>query len=228
MAAPRAGGGAAWSGRGLRHGRHHVRRGAFHSALWRRTIMTTMRPRTSPTTTVTSSSKYGRPWAGSIGASTSAIEPHDPAVAASRPEPRRDTPGGAVATVGFRWTSGLFCYRRARKGGVPAPASSPPPAFNPIDWRGMTRAGSRPRQQRRPSPQGAQEEDAARGHLPRDEAPRPLREAIREERAEKAEAVRRARKLARKRMQREGLLPMKPKPTTGPGGPARAPRRPSF
>jgi small subunit ribosomal protein S21 len=46
---------------------------------------------------------------------------------------------------------------------------------------------------------------------------------------EKAEAIRRARKLARKRMQREGLLPMKPKPTTGPGGaPARAPRRPSF
>jgi small subunit ribosomal protein S21 len=36
---------------------------------------------------------------------------------------------------------------------------------------------------------------------------------------EKAEAVRRARKLARKRLQREGLLPMKPKPTTGPGGP---------
>ena len=30
---------------------------------------------------------------------------------------------------------------------------------------------------------------------------------------EKAEAVRRARKLARKRLQREGLLPMKPKPT---------------
>jgi small subunit ribosomal protein S21 len=51
---------------------------------------------------------------------------------------------------------------------------------------------------------------------------------------EKAEAIRRARKLARKRLQREGLLPMKPKPTTGgPGGPgggrsaagpARAPR----
>lgn len=35
---------------------------------------------------------------------------------------------------------------------------------------------------------------------------------------EKAEAVRRARKLARKRAQREGLIPMKPK-TTGPGGP---------
>ena len=31
---------------------------------------------------------------------------------------------------------------------------------------------------------------------------------------EKAEAIRRARKLARKRLQREGLLPMKPKPTT--------------
>ena len=35
---------------------------------------------------------------------------------------------------------------------------------------------------------------------------------------EKAEAIRRARKLARKKLQREGLLPMKPKPT-GPGGP---------
>ena len=38
---------------------------------------------------------------------------------------------------------------------------------------------------------------------------------------EKAEAIRRARKLARKRAQREGLLPGKPKPTVGarPGGP---------
>ena len=37
---------------------------------------------------------------------------------------------------------------------------------------------------------------------------------------EKAEAVRRARKLARKKPQREGLLPMKPKPVfgAGPGG----------
>ncbi|MBM3529598.1 MAG: 30S ribosomal protein S21, partial [Alphaproteobacteria bacterium] len=36
---------------------------------------------------------------------------------------------------------------------------------------------------------------------------------------EKAEAVRRARKLARKRAQREGLIPMKPKPAFGgPGG----------
>jgi small subunit ribosomal protein S21 len=44
---------------------------------------------------------------------------------------------------------------------------------------------------------------------------------------ERAEAIRRARKLARKRLQREGLLPMKPKPTTaagGRGGPPRAPR----
>jgi len=47
---------------------------------------------------------------------------------------------------------------------------------------------------------------------------------------EKAEAIRRARKLARKRMQREGLLPMKPKPTVGGpgGGRTGAPRRPSF
>ena len=52
---------------------------------------------------------------------------------------------------------------------------------------------------------------------------------------EKAEAVRRARKLARKKMQREGLLPMKPKPTEGRGagagggrgGPG-APRTPRF
>src|SRR5579872_4642494 len=42
----------------------------------------------------------------------------------------------------------------------------------------MTRAGSRPGQQRRPSPQGAEEEDAARGRIPRDEAPRPLRKAV--------------------------------------------------
>ena len=40
---------------------------------------------------------------------------------------------------------------------------------------------------------------------------------------EKAEAIRRARKLARKKMQREGLLPMKPRVVPGaagsPGGP---------
>jgi small subunit ribosomal protein S21 len=44
---------------------------------------------------------------------------------------------------------------------------------------------------------------------------------------EKAEAIRRARKLARKRLQREGLLPMKPRTIPGAGGrggPPRAPR----
>ena len=44
---------------------------------------------------------------------------------------------------------------------------------------------------------------------------------------EKAEAIRRARKLARKKMQREGLLPMKPRAVPGApgtGGPARTPR----
>ncbi len=35
---------------------------------------------------------------------------------------------------------------------------------------------------------------------------------------EKAEAIRRARKLARKKMQREGLLPMKPRVVPGVGG----------
>src|ERR1051326_833495 len=47
---------------------------------------------------------------------------------------------------------------------------------------------------------------------------------------EKAEAIRRAPKLARKRAQREGLLPGKPKPVTrGPGGPgARGPGGPGF
>ena len=45
---------------------------------------------------------------------------------------------------------------------------------------------------------------------------------------EKAEAIRRARKLARKKLQREGLLPMKPRivrGTPGRGGPARGPQR---
>ena len=39
---------------------------------------------------------------------------------------------------------------------------------------------------------------------------------------EKAEAIRRARKLARKKMQREGLLPMKPRIVPGTGGPGGA------
>ena len=44
---------------------------------------------------------------------------------------------------------------------------------------------------------------------------------------ERAEAVRRARKLARKKLQREGLLPMKPRVVPGSGGrdgPARTSR----
>jgi small subunit ribosomal protein S21 len=45
---------------------------------------------------------------------------------------------------------------------------------------------------------------------------------------EKAEAIRRARKLARKKLQRDGLLPMKPRVIPGASGrggpPARAPR----
>ena len=43
---------------------------------------------------------------------------------------------------------------------------------------------------------------------------------------QKAEAVRRARKLARKKLQREGLLPMKPKAV--PGRDARGPRPGGF
>ena len=46
------------------------------------------------------------------------------------------------------------------------------------------------------------------------EIPEHLRKRA-EEARQKAEAVRRARKLARKKMQREGLLPMKPKPMAG-------------
>ena len=44
---------------------------------------------------------------------------------------------------------------------------------------------------------------------------------------EKAETMRRGRKLARKKLQREGLLPMKPRTipgAAGRGGPPRAPR----
>jgi small subunit ribosomal protein S21 len=45
---------------------------------------------------------------------------------------------------------------------------------------------------------------------------------------EKAEAIRRARKLARKRAQREGLLPVKGKTAAPSRGPGAAPRRPSL
>src|SRR5262249_13737860 len=52
------------------------------------------------------------------------------------------------------------------------------PPQRDVREKGTTRAGSRPRQQCRPGPQGAEEEDAARGHFPRDEAPRPLRKTL--------------------------------------------------
>jgi small subunit ribosomal protein S21 len=45
---------------------------------------------------------------------------------------------------------------------------------------------------------------------------------------EKAEAIRRARKLARKKLQREGLLPMKPRAIPGALGRAGPPRAPRF
>ena len=45
---------------------------------------------------------------------------------------------------------------------------------------------------------------------------------------EKAEAVRRARKLARKKLQREGLLPMKPRVVQGTVGRGRLARSPRF
>ena len=71
-------------------------------------------------------------------------------------------------------------------------------------------------------------EDAARGRLPRDETPRPLRKKLSERRVwERRKPSVSARKLCRKKLQREGLLPMKPRVVPGsPGrsGPARAPR----
>ena len=45
---------------------------------------------------------------------------------------------------------------------------------------------------------------------------------------EKAEAIRRARKLARKKMQREGLLPMKPRVVRGTVARSGPPRTPRF
>ncbi len=71
-------------------------------------------------------------------------------------------------------------------------------------------------------PEGAQEKDAARGHFRENEAPRPLRKALEKKAREKAEAVRRARKLQRKKLQREGLLPMPKKVEMPPAVPARS------
>src|SRR5205085_9647045 len=51
-----------------------------------------------------------------------------------------------------------------------------------VGRRGSSGSDFRPRQQRRPSPQGAEEEDAARRLVPRNEAARPLRKALRKAR----------------------------------------------
>src|SRR5262245_1010562 len=68
-------------------------------------------------------------------------------------------------------------------------------------------AGFRPRQQRRSSATRVEEENAARRGLPGDEAAPFFRKAIRAcQRGEKAEAVRRSRKLARKQAVRDGLI----------------------
>src|SRR5450759_1705761 len=76
----------------------------------------------------------------------------------------------------------LFCYRRATQ----KPRYCGAFDFNPApEQRRSKRASSRSRQQRRPGPQGAQEEDAARGHFPRDEASRPLRKTLGKEGAGK-------------------------------------------
>ena len=73
-------------------------------------------------------------------------------------------------------------------------------------------AGTRQRQQYRAGTPCSQEEDATRGRLPGNETAAFLRKALGEkELGEKSEAVRRARKLARKQAIREGLLPAPPK-----------------
>jgi small subunit ribosomal protein S21 len=81
-------------------------------------------------------------------------------------------------------------------------------------------------QQYRSSSQSAEEEDAGEGTFRemklRGHYEKPSERRVRE----KTEAIRRARKLARIKLQREGLLPVKPRVipgTVGRGGPARTP-----
>src|SRR5262249_55042626 len=69
---------------------------------------------------------------------------------------------------------------RRRRGLFPP---SRPRQLSQLNARKAPLAGSSPRQQRRSGPQGAQEEDAARGHFSGDEAPQLLRETLREARA---------------------------------------------
>jgi small subunit ribosomal protein S21 len=67
--------------------------------------------------------------------------------------------------------------------------------------------------------EGAFREMKLRGHYEK-----PSEKRVRE----KAEAIRRARKLARKKLQREGLLPMKPRVIPGAAGRSGPPRAPRF
>src|SRR6516165_5112825 len=84
-----------------------------------------------------------------------------------------------------------ICYKRAKTCGGWACGRSwgvADPATYGLRWprwnaRKAPLAGSSSRQQRRSSPQGAEEEDAARGHIPGDEAPELLRETLREARS---------------------------------------------
>src|SRR6478752_3781100 len=92
-----------------------------------------------------------------------------------------------------KW-SGATRHRRGSNGLLTPfllePPDSKAPFFglclNPSDQqRRSKRASTRSRQQRRSGPEGAEEEDAARGHFPRNEASRPLRKTIGKEGAGK-------------------------------------------
>src|SRR6185437_9715930 len=98
------------------------------------------------------------------------------------PHPHMENAAAAGIRAPFEWTLNAFSARAAR---LKAPVYGAF-AFNPSEQQLRSkRASSRSRQQRRPGPQGAQEKDAARGHFPRDEAPRSLRKAIRKKSARK-------------------------------------------
>src|SRR6476659_7032399 len=90
--------------------------------------------------------------------------------------------GRQCLAASHEWTLKAFSARAAR---LKAPVFGVF-CLNPSEHqRRSKRASSRSRQQRRPGPQGAQKEDAARGYFPRDEAPRPLRKTIGKEGAGK-------------------------------------------
>jgi hypothetical protein len=81
-----------------------------------------------------------------------------------------------MAFFGLRIDSSVqFCYSRPTQKAPECGAFDPNPSGH---QRRSKRASSGSRQQRRSSPEGAEEEDAARGHFPRDEASRSLRKAV--------------------------------------------------